>query len=77
MQRLVKDPVAYRYEHEDGLKCTMLLMNGLVEDFNFAARIDGRSQPFSTQMYLPMPPARTTPRELLQPAGEQHRSRCS
>jgi len=35
-------------------------MSGLVEDFNFAARIDGRAQPFSTQMYLPMPPARTS-----------------
>jgi hypothetical protein len=60
MKRLVKDPVAYHYEHVDGVRCTMLLMNGLVEDFNFAARLDGRSQPFSTQMYLPMPPARTS-----------------
>jgi hypothetical protein len=60
MQRMIKDPVAYRYEHADGLLCTMLLMNGLVQDFNFAARIDGRAQTFSTQMYLPMPPARTS-----------------
>jgi hypothetical protein len=57
---LVKDPVAYQYEHADGLKCTMLLMGGLVEDFNFAARLDGRPGIFSTQMYLPMPPARTS-----------------
>jgi hypothetical protein len=60
MRRLVPNPVAYRYEHEDGLLCTMLLMTGLVEDFNFAARIDGEKRPFSTQMYLPMPPARTS-----------------
>ena len=60
MRRLVKDPVAYRYEHEDGLHCTMLLMDGLVKDFNFAARIEGRPEPFSTQMYLPMPDGRTT-----------------
>ena len=60
MRRLVRDPVAYRYEHEDGLKCTMMLMNGLVKDFNFAADIAGRSEPFSTQMYLPMPDGRTT-----------------
>jgi len=60
MQRLVKDPVAYRYRHHDGLFSTMLLMNGLVQDFNFAALIDGRDEPFSTQMYLPMPPARTS-----------------
>jgi hypothetical protein len=58
MQRLVKDPVAYRYEHTDGLKCTMLLLSGLVRDFNFAARLPGGV--FSTQMYLPMPDGRTT-----------------
>ena len=58
MQRLVKDPVAYRYEHVDGLQSTMLLMSGLVKDFNFAARLD--SGIFSTQMYLPMPDGRTT-----------------
>ena len=60
MRRLVKDPVAYRYEHADGLKSTMVLLSGLIEDFNFAAQIDGRPTPFSTQMYLPMPPARTS-----------------
>ncbi|MDX1981748.1 MAG: hypothetical protein SFV51_15875 [Bryobacteraceae bacterium] len=60
MRRLMKDPVAYVYQHSDGLKAAILLMNGLVQDFNFAARIDGRREPFSTQMYLPMPPARTT-----------------
>ncbi len=60
MRRLVKDPVAYRYEHEDGLKCTMLLLGGLVKDFNFAAEVEGMRQPFSTQMYLPMPDGRTT-----------------
>lgn len=60
MQRMVKDPVAYRYEHADGLKCTMLLMSGLVKDFNFAAYVDGERKPWSTQMYLPMPDGRTT-----------------
>jgi hypothetical protein len=60
MRRLVKDPVAYRYEHSDGLKSTMMLMNGLVSDFNFAAQLEGVAKPFSTQMYLPMPDGRTT-----------------
>jgi hypothetical protein len=60
MQRLAKNPVAYRYRHADGLMSTMLLMNGLIEDFNFAAQFEGRSEPFSTQMYLPMPPGRTS-----------------
>jgi len=60
MRRLARNPVAYRYEHEDGIKCTMMLMDGLVRDFNFAARLDGAAKPFSTQMYLPMPDGRTT-----------------
>ena len=60
MKKLVEDPIAYHYQHADGLKCTMLLMNGLVQDFNFAARLEDRDEPLSTQMYLPMPPARTT-----------------
>ena len=60
MKQLVEDPIAYQYEHLDGLKATMILMNGLVQDFNFAAHLEGQDVPFSTQMYLPMPPARTT-----------------
>jgi hypothetical protein len=60
MQRIVRNPVAYRYEHADGLKCTMLLMSGLLRDFNFAAYVDGQRKPWSTQMYLPMPDGRTT-----------------
>ena len=60
MKEIVKDPIAYHYEHQDGLKSTMILMNGLVQDFNFAAYIGTDSEILSTQMYLPMPPARTT-----------------
>lgn len=60
MRELVKDPVAYTYEHEDGLRCSMLLMHGLVRDFNFAARLDRSTRVFSNQMYLPMPDGRTT-----------------
>ena len=60
LKTLVRDPVAYQYQHNDGLLCTMLLMNGLVRDFSFAANIEGQSKPFSTQMYLPMPDGRTT-----------------
>lgn len=60
LKRIVKAPVAYRYKHADGLMCTMLLMSGLVRDFNFAARIEGWRDVFSTQMYLPMPDGRTT-----------------
>jgi hypothetical protein len=60
MKALVPDPVAYQYQHRDGLLSTMILMNGMVRDFTFAAAIDGQPKPFSTQMYLPMPDGRTT-----------------
>ena len=51
MKKLARDPVAYHYRHSDGLRCTMIMMNGLLLDFNFAAAIDGQPRPFSTQMY--------------------------
>jgi hypothetical protein len=34
----------------------MLLMNGLVQDFTFAARLKGESTPLSTLFYLPPNP---------------------
>jgi hypothetical protein len=52
----VKDPVAYRFEYADGLKATMLLMNGLVGDFNVAVRLKGQTKPLSTLFYLPPTP---------------------
>jgi hypothetical protein len=52
----VKDPVAYRIEYSDGLRATMLLLNGLVGDFTFAARLRGRDEPLSTLFYLPPNP---------------------
>ena len=52
----VKQPVAYRFEYADGLKATMLQMNGLVQDFTFAARLKGESEPLSTLFYLPPNP---------------------
>ncbi len=67
LRRLVTDPVAYHYEHDDGLKCTMILFSGLVKDFNFAADVEGRREPFSTQMYLPMPDGRTTLADFFSP----------
>ncbi len=52
----VKQPVAYRIEYADGLKGTMLLMNGLVDDFTFAARLKGQAEPLSTLFHLPPTP---------------------
>jgi hypothetical protein len=56
MRDWVKSPVAYRFEYADGLKATMLLMNGLVGDFTFAAKLKGEREPLSTLFYLPPNP---------------------
>jgi hypothetical protein len=56
MREWVKEPVLYRFEYTDGLKASMLLMNGLVSDFTFAARLEGRQAPLSTLFYLPPNP---------------------
>ena len=41
LSRLVKNPAAYFIEHNDGLKTTLLMLNGALRDFNFAARVRG------------------------------------
>ena len=57
MRSLVADPWCYQYEHEDGLRCTMMALNGLFGgSWAFAARLKDQSQPLSTYMHLPMPP---------------------
>lgn len=53
MRAWVKNPILYRFQYNDGLRATMLLMNGLVSDFTFAARLKGRKEPLSTLFYLP------------------------
>jgi hypothetical protein len=52
MRRMVKEPIAYRFEYADGVKATMLLFNGLVGDISFAARLKGQAEPLSTVMWL-------------------------
>lgn len=52
MKTLALDPVAYHYRYKDGLRGTIILLNGLVQDFTFAAAIEGQPKPFSTLMYL-------------------------
>jgi len=55
LQRLVKNPAAYFIEHRDGLRTTLLMLNGAVADFNFAARVEGLGT-VSTQFLLtPVP----------------------
>ena len=56
IRAFVKDPVAYRIEYVDGLRATMFLLNGLVGDFTFAARLRGQAEPLSTLFHLPPTP---------------------
>ena len=59
MRERMADPWAYQYEHLDGLICTVIAANGLVGDFNFAAKLDDRDDPLSTNMYLAVPPTKS------------------
>ncbi len=53
MKQWTKNPVCYRFEYADGLKGTMLQLNGLVKDFTVAAKLKGEAEPLSTLFYLP------------------------
>jgi hypothetical protein len=58
LPKLVEHPAAYFIEYRDGLKATVLLLNGAIQDFNFAARIKGARDIQSTQFLLtPQPNA--------------------
>jgi hypothetical protein len=55
LQRIVDKPAAYFIEYRDGLKATLLMLNGAVQDFNFAAKVKGGGL-ISTQFLLtPVP----------------------
>jgi hypothetical protein len=51
LQSLVKIPAAYLIEYRSGLRATLLMLNGALQDFNFAARVHG-SGVLSTQFFL-------------------------
>lgn len=55
VRRATTDPIMYRYEHHDGLRCTMLLFNGFVGGWTFAARLRDQREPLSTRFHLRMP----------------------
>ena len=56
LPKLIKNPVAYFIEYNDGLNATLLMLNGAIQDFCFAAQIKGESDPVSTQFFLPPTP---------------------
>jgi hypothetical protein len=49
-------PTAFLIEYRDGLRGTVLLLNGQIQDFCFAAKLKGEKQPASCMFYLPLPP---------------------
>ena len=52
----VKGPFAFLVEYADGLKATVLQLDGHVSDETFAARVDGAKKPSSCLFWLPPPP---------------------
>ncbi len=52
---LVKNPAAYVIEGNDGLRTTLLMLNGALQDFNFAAELPN-GEIVSTQFFLPPTP---------------------
>jgi hypothetical protein len=52
----IPGPIAFYIEYLDGLKATVLQLDGHVADDTFAARIEGQKKLVSTLFYLPPPP---------------------
>ncbi len=52
LPELVKNPAAYFIEYRDGLRTTLLMLDGAVRDYNFAARLRGKQGLVSNQFLL-------------------------
>jgi hypothetical protein len=56
LEQLVEQPSAYFIEYNDGFRATLLMLNGAVQDYTFAAQVRGLPQVQSTQFLLPGQP---------------------
>ena len=54
--KLAVSPRAWQWTHVDGLRTTLLILDGVVADFNFALELQDRSI-FSAQIFRAPPPA--------------------
>lgn len=54
--RIAQGPAAYMIEYNDGTHATLLMLNGVLRDFNLAVRVKGRPDPLSMQFLLPPDP---------------------
>lgn len=52
LQRLVENPAAYFIEYNDGFQATLLMLNGAVRDYCFAAKLRNETTMLSTQFFL-------------------------
>jgi hypothetical protein len=56
LRRLVEHPAAYFIEYADGFRSTLLMLDGAVKDYCFAAKVRGEEETVSTQFLLtPVP----------------------
>lgn len=55
VRKLARQPVAWQLTHHDGLKTTILVLDGVVNDFNFAVR-SSNGRTFSAQLFRAPPP---------------------
>lgn len=56
IKRIVKKPAAYFIDYADGTKATLLMLNGALNDYNLAVKIQGVPDLLSLQFLLPTPP---------------------
>ena len=52
LPHIVPKPAAYFIERRDGLRSTLLMLNGAVADYTFACRLRNVPHPLSTQFFL-------------------------
>ena len=56
LEELVEKPAAYVIEYNDDFQATLLMLNGAVQDYTFAARLRNQPEVHSTQFLLPPSP---------------------
>ena len=66
-KEFARDPVGYFYEHNDGFRTAMFMMNGLVTDFTYAGQRRDNGEIATCIMYLPMPGATATTADFFNP----------
>ncbi len=55
LPKLVREPAAYFIERKDGLRTTLLMLNGALRDYNFAARLKGMGIQSTQFLLTPTP----------------------